>query len=124
MKRLRALLVLLLVIALPCSALADLRDNLQCHHDGLGILFEQQAPAAGLHHHAPAADPDCDCAVKCDCQHHCASGGGTALLGLTAPTISLTAGDQAAIAYDAAGLSSMRGGSRFRPPIAAPPGAA
>ena len=88
-KKLRALLILLLCVALPYSATATMLQGMQCHHDGLGGIAEVSLHEHGghemhEHHHHDAAqnDPDrskvsadhgCDCAVKCSCQHHCAS---------------------------------------------------
>jgi hypothetical protein len=123
---LRTLLVLLLVVALPWSAGATMRENLHCHHDGLGALIgvTPQHDHAGMGHHGQNIDQGCDCEVKCHCQHHCASGTGIAGLGLVTPTLSFASNTGAATAPYAAWIPSIQDASPFRPPIAAPPGAA
>ena len=109
MKHLRALCLLLLCLSLPASAAADYVAGLGCAHDGVGALTQ-------VHH----ADGDCPCAVKCSCQQHCAVGGGAAL----GPSLVLPAvraeSPQPAYSRSAAAPRA----SPFRPPIAAPAGAA
>lgn len=125
-KKLRVMLVLLLVVALPWSAGADMRENLHCHHDGLGALLDS-APHhdhAGMSHHDQAADQGCDCEVKCHCQHHCASGAGVAMPSLATAALSLVSSDEAATGPYIAWIPQAQGSSPFRPPIVAPPGAA
>ncbi len=126
MKKLRTLLVLLLIVALPWSAGAELRENLHCHHDGLGALLDtpQHHEHAAMSQHDQAVDQGCDCEVKCNCQHHCASGTGIAVLSLAAPALSFLLGDKAAAGPYTAWVPATRGSSPFRPPIVAPPGAA
>ena len=130
MKTLRTLLVLLLVVALPWSAGATMRENLHCHHDGLGALIDgaPQHDYAAMSHHGQStgqsADQGCDCEVKCQCQHHCASGTGIAGLGLIVPALSFASGAEIATVPYAAWIPSHLDASPFRPPIAAPPGAA
>lgn len=126
MNTLRTLLVLLLLVALPWSASATMRENLHCHHDGLGALIDNapQHDHAAMTHHAQNADQGCDCEVKCHCQHHCASGTGIVGLGLITPALSFASGAEAATAIYAAWIPSLLDASPFRPPIAAPPGAA
>ena len=71
-KRFRAILVLLLSLTLPYSAVAGMLDNVRCHHDGLGALVDasahhDHAAMAGQHHDQAsdqAGDHGCDCAVK------------------------------------------------------------
>jgi hypothetical protein len=111
MKHLRAFCLLLLCLSLPASAAADYGAGLGCAHDGLGMLQS---------HHA---DGDCPCAVKCSCARHCAVGG-SAAPGSHAPALALPV-------IRAVTLPPMCGravaaplASPFRPPIAAPLGAA
>jgi hypothetical protein len=84
MRILRAILVLLLSIAVPYSATATLLQDLPCHRDGGAASLHASAlahthPADHAMHasaHSPAAVKSaqgCDCAVKCECRHHCAT---------------------------------------------------
>jgi hypothetical protein len=117
MKSCRALLVLLLCLVLPYSASAGLGQDLQCHHDGLGVLLD-----APQHHHHSAADAGCDCPVKCTCQHHCAAGGEVPLA-LGAPDIRWPARMEAVVESPAAPLAAAHRASLLRPPTT-PSGAA
>lgn len=129
MKIARALLLLLLCIALPWSAMANMAQGMQCHHDGLGGLAEtaqhqHSADVANNHHHhhsAAAADEDrgCDCDVKCSCSHHCASGCSVAAIDATTPLQAYPAGTDGVSTAGAAMVPDARNRSFFRPPIPA-----
>jgi hypothetical protein len=116
MKRCRAILVLLLSLWLPYSANAGLSQDLHCHHDGLGMLLD--APP----HPHQAADPGCDCPIKCSCQHHCAAGA-AAPLALATPGIHLPARMEAAAGPRPLHVATVYHASLLRPPTA-PTGAA
>jgi hypothetical protein len=78
---LRAIIALLLSVALPYSATATMLADVYCEHDGLVALLDTDAHEAvhhALDHHvqlahdakaAPAGDHDCDCAENCHCPH-------------------------------------------------------
>lgn len=115
MKKLRAIVALLLCLSLPWSALASGVQDMQCRHHGVGAMSMQQ------HHHA---DAGCEHMQKCECQHHCTGGSmavvfvpiGTNLPAFAAPGIR---------AHRYADLTAKASsGLPFRPPIAAPAGAA
>lgn len=133
MKILRDIAVLLLIVALPWAATANMLGDLQCHHDGLGsIAPAQDAPA---HHHAQGttrdhgataqatADQGCDCDIKCQCQHHCAGGCGAALA-LDTRGIDVGGPGTPVMTPYRAWSSEPQLRSLLRPPITAPPGAA
>lgn len=140
MKTLRAIVVLLVSIALPFSAMATMLENLHCHHDGLGVLLDasttaQEHPCAHHAHHlamaasqhhtgaAKVSDGGCDCAVKCHCQHHCTSG--TAVAGVHAtPVPPLYSRVPMPTPLMPAFVSDAQPSRLLRPPIAALPGAA
>jgi hypothetical protein len=123
-KALRILLVLLLSAALPWSAGAAMLDDLQCPQHGPGGL----AGGGMQHDHAAMpphdVDPDCACAVKCRCQQHCAAVAAAAVLPPPVRLLAFAYGSAAMPGGYAARLPDVRAGSVFRPPIAAPPGAA
>lgn len=133
MKKLRAIVVLLFSIALPYAATANMVADLQCHHDGLGALTADSGAQhhhddhAATHDHASAhhaaADQGCDCAVKCQCQHHCA-GGGAAALAFGSVGVDFSARDVTTVSAYLGLVSEAQSRSLFRPPITAPPGAA
>ncbi|MBL6748871.1 MAG: hypothetical protein ISP90_00030 [Nevskia sp.] len=133
MKKLRAIVVLLFSISLPYSATATMLHDLRCHHDGLGALLEgaangHQHDHLAMHEHAAAqhagSHQGCDCIVKCQCQHNCAGGGCGAALALTPWGVDVSSGGGFSIgSYDGL-MADPQSSSPFRPPIAAPPGAA
>jgi hypothetical protein len=119
-KKLRAPLVLLLCLLLPWSAVASGMQNMRCHHHGTHRDAVAMTAAMTMHHHA---DQGCEHMQKCECQHHCAGGVIAAFVpaGANLPVF--------------AGSGFEPGGSPgptvpawvsfpFRPPIAAPAGAA
>jgi hypothetical protein len=139
MPKLRALLILLLCVALPYSATAAMLHGMACHHDGLGSVAEtaqhehQPADEAsehamhGHHHHHDTAasshasdgDHGCDCSVKCSCEHHCASGCSLASMApLEGIRLFGSSNGHESVAY-ASLLSDMHSRMVFRPPIAA-----
>ena len=149
MKKSRAIVALLLTIALPYSAIASIVDGLRCHHEGIGALADGGGPAhhdhAGMLHHdgnarihhdhaammpahhadATAADgAPCAGPVKCHCAHHCAGSGGNAALTLK-PFEMATVGRVALMTSTYAALiADAQPSPAFRPPIAASPSAA
>jgi len=83
----RALLILLLSIAVPGSATAAMLEGSHCSHETarrhdhkvlqtmimVGADEMNSSDCAG--DHVRAAPPQCDCTVKCTCSHHCTSSG-------------------------------------------------
>ena len=137
MKKIRTLLILLICIALPYSAMATMLSGMQCHHDGLGGIaaasshhHEHGDHAMQEHHHdadqAKASDDHgCDCKVKCSCEHHCATGCSVAFTAATGASRSfMTAGAQHGPTAYLSHVNSVHGPSLFRPPIAAQTSAA
>jgi len=128
-KKLRAIFVLLLSLALPCAATANMLDGMRCHHDGLGALVQDEHAGHGamhMHHgdHQKAAGGGCDCPVKCSCQHHCAGGGCAAALGFTPIGVDFAGRSATIISAYRGVVSDPQLSFPFRPPIAAPRGAA
>jgi hypothetical protein len=135
----RAIIAVLLTIALPHAAVASILDGGRCHH-GQGDAHAAQAPAQHDHaamqhdhasmthgHHAAAAlsgHAGCDCPLKCNCASHCGSGGGSAALTLRPLEIAAVDRDTATIGSYRALPADARDSPAFRPPIAALPGAA
>jgi hypothetical protein len=114
-NRIRALLVLLLCLSLPGWAVAGQWQDIGCPHHGFGA-------AAQPHHH----DGGKGCAEQpqCRCSHHGAGGAGAVALGggMAGPLVFAGPG---LIASDYAGRPAQAHASfPFRPPIAAPAGAA
>lgn len=136
MKRFRAFLIALICIALPYSATATMLQGMQCHHDGLGSIKEPTMHEHGdhdahAHHHdhgdlakADKDDHGCDCAVKCTCEHHCASSCAAAVVLAAMPVGVLQMSADVSGGIYAAPLSDLHGRSVFRPPISALPSAA
>ncbi len=130
-KKLRAIIVLLLSLALPYAATANMLAGVGCHHDGLGSLAQEGHDHAGhgamhMHHgdHQKAAGGGCDCPVKCDCQHHCAGGACVAALGFTPAPVEFAGRDVTVVGAYSGVVLDPQLSFPFRPPIAAPPGAA
>ncbi|MBL6751655.1 MAG: hypothetical protein ISP90_14100 [Nevskia sp.] len=135
MKSLRAIVVLLVSLAVPYSATASMLLTLHCHHDGLGALVDAMAQAAphchdgmearsGTHEAAPATPHHgCDCSVKCQCQHLCATNGVTLAVNvLHSPNFdSRHAADTE---LPRAFIPAVQRGTPLRPPIDRPSSAA
>lgn len=125
MTRLRTILILLLCLTLPYSAVAGVLGQPHCRHDaaapaGHGGMQHQH----GAMQHGAADPSGCDCAVKCDCQHHCAGIGAGAVLPVIAGVDLSDGGARVAAGFYQPFIPATLGRSLFRPPIAAPSGAA
>ena len=117
MNRLRALLVLLLCLSLPGWAVAGQWQDAGCPHHGFGAAANQH-----LHHHG--GGKGCADETQCQCAHHCAGGASLAAPGSGA--MERLVFERPLLAVDRyAGLTAQaHTGFPFRPPIAAPAGAA
>lgn len=117
MKKFRAIVALLLCLSLPWSALAGGLQDMQCSHHGAGAMSMMNMQQ----HHG---DAGCEHMRKCECQHHC-TGGSMAAMFVPIGT-NLGAFDSPAFrSHRYAGLTAKAWpGLPFRPPIAAPAGAA
>ncbi|HZR37715.1 MAG TPA: hypothetical protein VFA75_20250 [Nevskia sp.] len=122
MKKLRALLVLLLCLALPWAALAGGMQNMQCRHHGMQHGHGGMTAALPAQHRQQA-DPDCGHAQKCECQHHCAGSAVAAFLA-AGPHLPAPAGAGFEPGRDLGLVAAAWASFPFRPPIAAPSGAA
>jgi len=132
-KKYRALIGLLLTLALPYSAAASIVDGLSCHHERTAGLMDGAAPMHHDHaamlsaHHASASavgHASCDCALKCDCAAHCAGSGCNATLTLLRFEMAAAGCTQQSNDYRVALIADAQSSPAFRPPIAALAGAA
>jgi hypothetical protein len=130
----RAMVGLLLAMALQYSAAASMAEGFGCHHSqshherGAMAGMSQQHDHAAMQHmvHANRAGDvqKCDCPLKCDCASHCAGGNVGAAVAIRDVGLASNARVELQPGHYPDLVSDPQTSPPFRPPIATAPSAA